>query len=1120
MPEDHLSSFNTEQTSSFEYQDSEQTALSFTRAGIQRSQKYHASQQDDDLQEAVLLCEEGLKRASDEHPKKPYISHALARRLLERYKRHNDPLDLEKATQLGQDALHKVRFDDVDRPMIMNGVSQILTVRYETSLEVGYLIEAIDLARRAIKDSPGDMGRCLAYMTGLASNLDLLYKATNNEEHLVESIEWKTRSVDMTEDSSPQKPARLCNLGNARHQRYMLSYDITDLEQSLECHKQASILIQESTDQINWANIMNSYSSRLFSHFQRTRNKATLNESMIRIQEVVDKVPQNHPKWGQYANNLCNKFLERYEEDGNSSDLQMASELAEVAYSHSLEIHNQVLKAVVLGTICTTIRARYGITGALEDLEAAVSKAKEAAEIIPEDHTEYSSVMHSKALAFSLRFNRLNQGIDLETAIRSANSAVKGSRRDYKATAYSTLGTLYGTRWEHMGRDLEDLDLAIQCCRKSLDSGSRTFATLTNLANWLTSRFHVSPESDSYNKIPLKSKYINESIILAKKAFEMTEAVPFHPDRAKVALTLADALQARHKNDQACGGKSLEDLHRSKEVFDTMIANDKTSLPFDRIKIALSRSEIAFEEHHWEDLYRATSSAVELLPFLSPRCVDQSDQQYSLSRFAGLASRAAAAALCTQHNASEALQLLEQGRCIISSSRSDQRVNISHLRNTHGVLAQRFEDLCFVLEQRHVQETGSGSSLSQRHRANSDLLSLIKEIRGKPGFEDFLIPSDPRKMLSNRKKNAVVVINVSFRSDAFIITEKEINVLPLLEVTDESIKKRADDFAKKFSSKSLSGVYDDLEWLWDMIVGPILEFIGMSEPNQRDHWPHICWVPTGSLSHLPLHAAGYHLDNSRRTTMDCVVSSYSTSLKSLQNAADNVKSYHPPDLEQQRAFIVSMAKTPDMQDLRSASREAKAVGKLLQPHICINEASMAKQSYMISELQHCTMFHFAGHGKSDTVDPLQSSLIVADGLITVENLIGLNLNQNPPLLAYLSACLTGNIKVERLLDEGIHLAASFLAAGFQNVIGSLWKVGDDDSARIAEMVYKYLVEFHLTSESVPLALHHALRKMREPSLSGVERGFFRGRSSTSKTIQPQINSYSWISYIHLGFGGG
>jgi CHAT domain-containing protein len=74
-----------------------------------------------------------------------------------------------------------------------------------------------------------------------------------------------------------------------------------------------------------------------------------------------------------------------------------------------------------------------------------------------------------------------------------------------------------------------------------------------------------------------------------------------------------------------------------------------------------------------------------------------------------------------------------------------------------------------------------------------------------------------------------------------------------------------------------------------------------------------------------------------------------------------------------------------------------------------------------------------------------SSLVVTDWKetpLTVKELVAKKLHQNPPFLAYLSACSTAKNQAEVLQDEGLHLMAACQLAGFQHVIGSLWAVSD------------------------------------------------------------------------------
>src|SRR4029077_16542650 len=71
-----------------------------------------------------------------------------------------------------------------------------------------------------------------------------------------------------------------------------------------------------------------------------------------------------------------------------------------------------------------------------------------------------------------------------------------------------------------------------------------------------------------------------------------------------------------------------------------------------------------------------------------------------------------------------------------------------------------------------------------------------------------------------------------------------------------------------------------LEWLWDVAARPSLEALGFDTAVSDNNWPHVWWVPTGPLSHLPLHAAGRYEDCTE-TVLDRVMSSYSLSVKAL-----------------------------------------------------------------------------------------------------------------------------------------------------------------------------------------------------------------------------------------------
>ncbi|KAH7124631.1 CHAT domain-containing protein [Dactylonectria macrodidyma] len=291
---------------------------------------------------------------------------------------------------------------------------------------------------------------------------------------------------------------------------------------------------------------------------------------------------------------------------------------------------------------------------------------------------------------------------------------------------------------------------------------------------------------------------------------------------------------------------------------------------------------------------------------------------------------------------------------------------------------------------------------------------------------------------------------------------------------------------------------DLLEWLWDSAACPILDELGFRETPARTpthKWPRIWWIPTGLMSRLPLHAAGRHYATSSETVLDRVVSSYSPSIKALIYARRNTMQ---KDLSHasKTTLLVSMRTTPQHPDpkvpkpgdLRFAEEEIQILGNLLS-----SSTSKAKKleepckGDVLGSIDTCTIFHFAGHGISDPLDPSKSCLLLNDWVgnpLTVEDLTELKLYRKSPWLAYLSACSTGESQAENLQDEAMHLVSACQLAGFPHVVGSLWKVDDECSADAAREVYEAVRDKGWSNEAVALGVHNAARFLRRKTGGG------------------------------------
>src|SRR5262249_37634623 len=159
-----------------------------------------------------------------------------------------------------------------------------------------------------------------------------------------------------------------------------------------------------------------------------------------------------------------------------------------------------------------------------------------------------------------------------------------------------------------------------------------------------------------------------------------------------------------------------------------------------------------------------------------------------------------------------------------------------------------------------------------------------------------LRPPPLAKLLPAAEGGPVVVVNVSrWRCDALLVRTEGVEVVPLPHLDIETVRTRTMKYllaldggdapdlpdgylaAKKELAATLKAREEEVrstrEWLWAAVAEPVLCALGLTTAAEPDAAPRLWWCPTGVLTLLPLHGAGYH-DGSGRSVVDRVVSSY------------------------------------------------------------------------------------------------------------------------------------------------------------------------------------------------------------------------------------------------------
>ncbi|KAG4266893.1 TPR domain-containing protein [Fusarium proliferatum] len=290
-------------------------------------------------------------------------------------------------------------------------------------------------------------------------------------------------------------------------------------------------------------------------------------------------------------------------------------------------------------------------------------------------------------------------------------------------------------------------------------------------------------------------------------------------------------------------------------------------------------------------------------------------------------------------------------------------------------------------------------------------------------------------MLEAARPGPIVVLNVSsYRCDALLIEHSGIRLLELSRLSQEVLV----DYIQGLET------LDTLAWLWDTIVRPVLDALGFTGPPPRRQWPHVWWVPTGILIRFSLPCSRISSEAHRRDghRSGCLI----LHLVSQAIIHSRRRPQQVPAAEESRNIVVvAMQNAPKQGLLKHASDEVDLIVAVCKSMGLLRHRPRPRKTDVLSALEACRIFHFAGHGSTHPTEPLQSQLLLDDWgpePFTVASLLETNLTSQRPLLAYLSACGTNQMLDEGSIDERIHLVNACQLAGFCHVVGTLWSVED------------------------------------------------------------------------------
>ncbi|KAI0813386.1 CHAT domain-containing protein [Xylaria sp. FL0064] len=1056
-----------------------------------------------DINDAVSLYEEAERLLK---PDNPILLGAVLRELASCLDRRNDltssMADLDRAIETYERDQHV----SPGNKKSLNGLALCLRKRGTVLLSIADVDRAVRILDNLVSSYPQNA----LYLTELGMTLNQRYTLDADPNDLEAAVDRGREAALLSEssDTSVQLHALSC-LSSSLGQRFDQWGDPEDLDNACEL---ASAIVDATIPDPDLAMRLHNYAMRLLNRFDTWEDPDDLRIAEKCLNDALkleSNSAGNSETFGWAAYNILVSLSivnsRRFEITRDLQDLD--SSLQYLSKAHTRPEYDIWLG----GRLVRDLLTRHLRYGSIEDLDFAINHLRANFDLPATDVMKlgYWSLLSDCYSQRGGRARTWSQSIeDANSAIEVMEMVVKKTPRHFRRRAGFLAGLaeklrfrsdIYGDQGLRNVKDLEDAaEYALEAC-----SCSHENSTISRVALLVLGRCYLE-RSFLTSGVPAL-EFVDQAIATLEKAGGIgfdTAKIPensepaqnispyaqirMHPGlREEVFMSLARAYYARTGFPAIRSPAQVtEDFQKAEKLFQSCLASSEVPV-MQRIMAGMWLAGIRVEMSRLSETVQAEQQVLALLPHLTLRSLSRYDQISLLQNLVGLSRATTRHALESNTSPEEALKFLEQGRGLMARVSIESRADVSRLDDAQAEAFNSARDSVRRYE-KCIPSYSDGDPFTpmitllleshKRYLANQELQRIITTIQSDPKTKHFLDSPPLEEVRDVLGDDTIVVINAADGCDAFIIDNKRNTVrvlnLPLLTWDDLEAWTARSKAARPLVDVSM------LSWLWNVVVHPILDYLGFEKdvaPDPRP--PRIIWIATGPLCHLPLHAAGVY-DGVSRTTMDYVMSSYTPSLRAL---VDSKKAKSVDSVEAKKALLVSMGHSPGLRPLPFAKKEVQKLSivcsSMSLETVCLDESTRAT---VLAQIPGCAIFHFAGHAMSDPIQPEASGLILYDGHLTVSDLLdqGIRTN-NAPFLGFLSACLTGAIDADDLTDEGVHLISAFQQIGFRHVVGTLWQVDDEVCEKVASAVYRELAEHGMSDEVLYRGLHNATMALRD-----------------------------------------
>ena len=772
----------------------------------------------------------------------------------------------------------------------------------------------------------------------------------------------------------------------------------------------------------------------------------------------LDLCPVGHSRHTTILNDLSIAFLLQYDQLGNISDLNRAVEIDQTRLNLCPPGHPEHTHAV--GQLAISLWHHYSVQKNKQDINNLVEMEQQWLDLCPYGHPDHGKALSMLALSLWERFELEEEIEDLNRSIEIGEKRLGLSPVGHvdHAVALNNLALSLASHYQKTG-DITSLNRAIDLQEEYLELCPPGYQThglgLRNLALSLWCRYD---KMGNLNDLVLTSNLFKDALQtypVQHQYFAFNAG-----ELAAVTLLLCSSSSSSSPSDQPF--PSLD------EAFETyrLLKKCGPTVSLDLLHATQEWIKNA-ERHNHSSVLEAYQTFLNIVDdFTSFTCSLDLRHGAMQARVADLANNAFSCG--TRHgNFKMAVQFLEQGRGILWNQLARFDISVAALEssgNQECKLARKFVQLSVDLR-KHAQQ--SGGNTSPYWQAQEEWQSVVDKIRRLDGFSRFLLPPCFEDLQQAAEHGPVIIVNASvYACDALIVlhAREPVHVdLPCSLPDVNQLRLQLSELTQDvhaYGNNRESWVKQMLRELWSSVVKPIVSVL--QNDVQLPPGSRIWWCPTSKFTILPFHAAGPHR-KAEKNIFDIYVSSYAPSLSALLRARDRIRSQKAERNKGSGvADVISFAAVGQgrpstdtkLGELPEVEHEILKIRDTtgMPPEVKFETVTGAAATIegAVQAFRDHRWVHVACHGAQHAEKPFESWFAMRDGKLTLMRIIQERYTNSE--FAFLSACHTA-VGDESTPDEVLHLAAGMQFAGFNGVIGTLWKVDDALAHKVVTRFY-------------------------------------------------------------------